>query len=87
MDRKVRCRLFYLFNNLCRVAADYHIVWHILCCYSPCGNDGISANGYARTDDGTVAILTSGPIRTLSSITTFPGESMVAGTILPADSC
>ena len=37
------------------VAADHHIVWHILRDHGSGGNDGIPADGDARTDDGTDA--------------------------------
>ena len=47
--------LLHLFNHLGWYTANYHIVRNILRDNSACCNDGILANGNARTDNGTDA--------------------------------
>ena len=49
------CLYLYVFNHLGWYATNHHIVWHILRHNSTCRNDGILADGDARTDNDTDA--------------------------------
>ena len=46
------CRRGNLLDDSGRVATNHHIVRYILRYYSSCGNNGVFANGYAWTDNG-----------------------------------